>query len=96
MTSRFCIVFFLSLWLSIPASATGERLTLIRDVASVEGVRENPLIGYGIVVGLKGTGDSRQTIFTMQTLANVLLTLLDRIGIPQDKLGNSTGKILEV
>jgi flagellar P-ring protein precursor FlgI len=44
----------------------------IRDIASVEGVRENPLIGYGIVVGLKGTGDSRQTIFTIQTLANAL------------------------
>ena len=48
------------------------RKTLIRDIATVEGVRDNPLIGYGIVVGLKGTGDSRQTIFTVQTLANVL------------------------
>ncbi|MGO9646881.1 MAG: flagellar basal body P-ring protein FlgI [Terriglobales bacterium] len=45
---------------------------LIRDVASVEGVRDNPVVGYGIVVGLKGTGDSQQTIFTTQTLANVL------------------------
>ncbi|MGC2193116.1 MAG: flagellar basal body P-ring protein FlgI [Terriglobales bacterium] len=48
------------------------RKTLIRDIATVEGVRDNPLIGYGMVVGLKGTGDSRQTIFTVQTLANVL------------------------
>ena len=48
------------------------RQARIRDLTSVEGVRENPLIGYGIVVGLKGTGDSRQTIFTVQTLANVL------------------------
>lgn len=45
---------------------------LIRDVASVEGVRENPVLGYGIVVGLKGTGDRQQTIFSTQTLANVL------------------------
>jgi flagellar P-ring protein precursor FlgI len=49
-----------------------DRKPLIRDLATVEGVRDNPLIGYGIVVGLKGTGDSRQTIFTVQTLANVL------------------------
>ena len=48
------------------------RQSTIRDIATVEGVRENPLLGYGIVVGLKGTGDSRQTIFTIQTLANAL------------------------
>jgi flagellar P-ring protein FlgI len=45
---------------------------LIRDIASIEGVRENPVFGYGIVVGLKGTGDRQQTVFTTQTLANVL------------------------
>src|SRR5208282_161369 len=41
----------------------------IRDLTSVEGVRENPLIGYGMVVGLTQTGDSQQTVFTTQTLA---------------------------
>lgn len=46
--------------------------SLIRDVTSVEGVRDNPVIGYGMVVGLKGTGDRQQTIFTVQTLANIL------------------------
>lgn len=45
---------------------------LIRDVASIEGVRDNPLIGYGMVVGLRGTGDRQQTIFSTQTLANIL------------------------
>lgn len=45
---------------------------LIRDIATLEGVRENPVFGYGIVVGLKGTGDRQQTVFTTQTLANVL------------------------
>jgi flagellar P-ring protein precursor FlgI len=45
---------------------------LIRDVARVEGVRENSLIGYGLVVGLKGTGDKQQTYFTIQTLASIL------------------------
>src|ERR1035438_6809177 len=44
----------------------------IRDLTSVEGVRENPLIGYGMVVGLTRTGDSQQTIFTTQTLANIM------------------------
>ena len=45
---------------------------LIRDIASVEGVRDNSLIGYGLVVGLKGTGDRQQTYFTVQTLASIL------------------------
>jgi flagellar P-ring protein FlgI len=45
---------------------------LIRDIASVEGVRDNSLIGYGLVVGLKGTGDRQQTFFTVQTLASIL------------------------
>ncbi len=44
----------------------------IRDLTSVEGVRENPLIGYGMVVGLTRTGDSQQTVFTTQTLANIM------------------------
>lgn len=45
---------------------------LIRDVASVEGIRDNSLVGYGLVVGLKGTGDKQQTYFTIQTLASIL------------------------
>jgi len=45
---------------------------VIRDIASVAGVRENSVLGYGMVVGLKGTGDRQQTVFTTQTLANVL------------------------
>jgi flagellar P-ring protein precursor FlgI len=44
----------------------------IRDLTSVEGVRENALIGYGMVVGLTRTGDSQQTAFTTQTLANIM------------------------
>jgi flagellar P-ring protein precursor FlgI len=44
----------------------------LKDIATIEGVRDNPLVGYGIVVGLKGTGDSQQTVFSMQTLANIM------------------------
>lgn len=48
------------------------RGAFIRDIATIEGVRENPVFGYGLVVGLRGTGDRQQTVFTNQTLANVL------------------------
>lgn len=44
----------------------------IKDVAAFEGVRDNQLVGYGLVVGLKGTGDRSQTFFSTQTLANML------------------------
>ena len=52
-------------------------LVRLKDISSIEGVRDNPLIGYGLVVGLKGTGDSQQTIFTNQTLGNIL----NRMGV---------------
>jgi flagellar P-ring protein FlgI len=48
------------------------RKALIRDITSIEGIRENPVIGYGIVVGLRNTGDKQQTIFTTQMLGNIL------------------------
>ncbi len=48
------------------------RQAMVRDITTVQGVRENPLVGYGLVVGLHGTGDTQQTIFTVQTLANAM------------------------
>ncbi|HVI08290.1 MAG TPA: flagellar basal body P-ring protein FlgI [Candidatus Binatia bacterium] len=51
---------------------SGEHKVVLRDVASVEGIRNNALVGYGLVVGLKGTGDKQQTYFTIQTLASIL------------------------
>ena len=44
----------------------------IKDITTVEGVRSNPLMGFGIVVGLNGTGDKDQTRFTTQALVNAL------------------------
>ena len=49
-----------------------DRRVLIRDVTQIEGVRDNQLVGYGLVIGLRNTGDSQQTFFTVQTLANSL------------------------
>jgi len=57
-----------------PASA----LSRIKDIADVEGIRENQLIGYGLVVGLAGTGDSLQgSPFTRQSLQ----AMLERLGV---------------
>lgn len=56
-------------------AAPTHRLARVKDVASVEGIRDNQLVGYGIVVGLQGTGDSQQTTFPAQTLAATLLRM---------------------
>ncbi len=50
-------------------SAQGAR---VKDIASISGVRDNQLIGYGLVVGLAGTGDDIKNIFTAESLANML------------------------
>lgn len=59
--------------LSVPASASSR----LKELASLEGVRDNQLLGYGVVVGLNGTGDKRQTVFSAQALTN----LLNRMGV---------------
>lgn len=62
--------------------ATFAQADRIRDLTSVQGVRENSLIGYGLVVGLDGTGDqTTQTPFTTQTLNNMLSQM--GITVPQ-------------
>jgi flagellar P-ring protein FlgI len=45
---------------------------LVKDIANVQGVTGNQLVGYGVVVGLQGTGDSTSVIFTSQTIQNIL------------------------
>src|SRR5437868_11370644 len=57
---------------AVAGSTVTPVLVKIGDITTVEGVRDNALIGYGMVVGLTRTGDSQQTIFTTQTLANIM------------------------
>jgi flagellar P-ring protein FlgI len=69
---------FLAVGMSAADTVPGHALTRtvrIGDVMTVEGVRENPLVGYGFTVGLNGTGDRQQTVFSMQTLANILIRM---------------------
>jgi flagellar P-ring protein FlgI len=61
---------------AILAFSTPARAERVKDLAQFQGVRDNPLIGYGLVVGLDGTGDqTTQAPFTTQTLANMLANL---------------------
>ncbi|SCY06880.1 flagellar P-ring protein precursor FlgI [Nitrosospira sp. Nl5] len=65
-----------ALWLGFCTIAAPAQAERIKDLASIQGVRANQLIGYGLVVGLDGTGDQTiQTPFTIQTLTSMLMQL---------------------
>jgi flagellar P-ring protein precursor FlgI len=57
------------------SAAAPNAVARVKDISSIEGIRDNQLVGYGIVVGLQGTGDSQQTTFPVQTLAATLLRM---------------------
>ena len=67
--------------------------TRIKDVVEIEGVRENMLVGYGLVVGLNGTGDSlNNSPFTRQSL----IGMLERLGVSVKDQGVNTGNVAAV
>lgn len=70
-----CLTLLVAMWFVaiLPLSASdADRKVMLRDVTQIEGVRDNQLVGYGLVIGLNRTGDTQQTYFTVQTLANSL------------------------
>ena len=74
--SSFLIVLIL-VGIALPATAPAAP-SRIKDIADFEGVRDNMLVGYGLVVGLNGTGDSlRNAAFTAQSLTS----MLERLGV---------------
>jgi flagellar P-ring protein precursor FlgI len=79
----------LSLGLAAPAAATSR----IKDLVEVEGVRENMLVGYGLVVGLQGSGDSlRNAPFTRQSLE----AMLERMGVNTRETNLNTRNVAAV
>ena len=71
-----------ALW-SAPMGASGTDVRL-KDIVSLQGTTASPLIGYGLVVGLNKTGDKKQTIFSAQTLANMLAQF--GVAVPADAM----------
>jgi flagellar P-ring protein precursor FlgI len=67
-------LFLLAGWIFLAPKAYGVR---IKDITNISGVRQNQLVGYGLVVGLQGTGDSDNALFTIQSLAS----LLEKMGV---------------
>ena len=78
LTSLFFLVLCIGLITLDCAPVSGAR---IKDISSLKGVRNNQLVGYGLVVGLNGTGDGSGTGFTTQSLVN----MMERLGMsPMD------------
>ena len=73
------------------AADTGH-MVRVKDVAAIEGIRDNQLVGYGLVVGLHGTGDSQQTIFPYQSLVSAL----ERMGITVPQSGAISAANMQV
>ena len=91
---RLCFALLLGglagLVLSPPAQAKTSR---IKDIVNIEGVRDNQLIGYGIVVGLNGTGDGlNNSPFTQESLT----AMLDRLGVSVRGQNLNTGNVAAV
>lgn len=84
------LVLVLALGLAQSASAAPVR---IKELADVQGVRENALFGYGLVVGLAGTGDTEMVFFTAQSIAGMLGRLGIRID-PKDVRVRNTAAVM--
>jgi len=67
----------IAVWIGCCLAAGPAGAARLKDLITIEGVRDNQLIGYGVVVGLAGTGDTQQTVFSNQSLTNIL----QRMGI---------------
>ena len=80
-----------ALWTALAAPALAS--SRIKDIVTFEGVRENQLVGYGLVVGLAGTGDTlRNTAFTQQSLQ----AMLERLGVQTRGLNLDTKNVAAV
>ena len=82
------------LWIAAgPSNDANAKTTRIKDIVDIEGVRENMLIGYGLVVGLNGTGDSiNNSPFTQQSL----VAMLERLGVSVKGQNLNTGNVAAV
>jgi flagellar P-ring protein precursor FlgI len=90
---KFFAAMLMLAFLMLSAGNAFAKTTRIKDIVNFEGVRENQLIGYGLVVGLNGTGDSlNSSPFTQQSL----LAMLERLGVNVRGQNMNTGNVAAV
>jgi len=89
---RMLLVALIAVVAACACAETKGRSARVKDVATIEGIRDNQLVGYGLVVGLRGTGDSSQTVFPAQTL----ISALERMGITVPQTGSKSASNMQV
>ena len=93
MMKKWVALFTAILCLSLSGPVFAESaVTRIKDIAKVQGVRSNQLVGYGLVMGLDGTGDSNKTLEVLQSVAN----MLRKFGVTIDQASLKTKNVAAV
>lgn len=82
------LVIVMSLFFALLSGSASAFAARLKDIADVEGVRGNQLFGYGIVVGLNGTGDGKSVEFTTKSIANMLEKMGVRVDAKDVKVKN--------
>ncbi len=90
--SGLALTAFMAFLIALPCMADA-KTTRIKDIVNIEGVRDNQLVGYGLVVGLNGTGDSlNNSPFTEQSM----IAMLERLGVNVRGQNLNTGNVAAV
>jgi flagellar P-ring protein FlgI len=93
LTPSLALMLTLAAAAALAAAADPQvRRARIKDVATIEGIRDNQLVGFGLAVGLRGTGDSSQTVFPAQTLVSTL----ERLGVTVPQTGSNSAANMQV
>lgn len=91
--TKYVLIGLITATMVFTASDGEAKTTRIKDIVDIEGVRDNMLVGYGLVVGLNGTGDSlNNSPFTQQSLT----AMLERLGVNVKGQNLNTGNVAAV
>ena len=82
---RFSLLIIFTVTIFFASTVIGAR---IKDVTSIKGIRTNQLFGYGLVIGLNGSGDKGGTNFTIQGLVNMLEKMGVHVNVQDVKVSN--------
>lgn len=85
-----CLAVIAALLLTVNTAAAAR----LKDLAAIQGVRDNQLVGYGIVIGLNGTGDGKNAAFTTNGLANVMRNMGVKIDPQEIRVKNVASVIV--
>lgn len=84
---RFTVLILFTVYYSLFTASTAHAVRL-KEIANIDGIRHNQLVGYGLVIGLNGTGDKKGTTFTIQSLTSMLQKMGIKVNSADVKVKN--------